>query len=450
MSSLVDKARAFALAAHQRFHRLEGHSGRHEERLAAVAERCALCTSDEVTLALAWVHDVVENTAVTFGELERELGRELGELVGELTSVSRPSDGTPAAQRAIDQEHLRRASPRAKTVKLAELIEECRVASRPDARVTTAFVRDRTLLLDLLVGGDSRSFEKAKAMLEHCVERAERFDHAPGAASHADAPVVAKNGAARPEVVAMEAAFLRAFSATDIAEPLQLFDAGRPLADARVELEATDADVVGIGRGGELVAFVDTWTQGDGAAGDHARPLRADQSVDASAGLSDVVIVLTRHDYCFVRRPDRTPSVITRGDIQKPAARVWLFGIITLAEMEFARRIRSLWPEDAWGDRLSAGRLEKARAFHGERRRRGQHLDLLDCLQLADKAQLLMTDPVELEAFGFETMSAAKRAARELESLRNNLAHAQDIVTYDWPQIIRLAWRVLPPEAHAR
>jgi hypothetical protein len=31
---------------------------------------------------------------------------------------------------------------------------------------------------------------------------------------------------------------------------------------------------------------------------------------------------------------------------------------------------------------------------------------------------------------------------RDLESLRNNLAHAQDIVTHDWPQIARLAARV--------
>jgi hypothetical protein len=29
-----------------------------------------------------------------------------------------------------------------------------------------------------------------------------------------------------------------------------------------------------------------------------------------------------------------------------------------------------------------------------------------------------------------------------MESLRNNLAHAQDIVTYDWGQIVRLTQRL--------
>ena len=31
---------------------------------------------------------------------------------------------------------------------------------------------------------------------------------------------------------------------------------------------------------------------------------------------------------------------------------------------------------------------------------------------------------------------------QELESLRNSLAHAQDIVSYDWPTIARLARRL--------
>ena len=52
-----------------------------------------------------------------------------------------------------------------------------------------------------------------------------------------------------------------------------------------------------------------------------------------------------------------------------------------------------------------------------------------------------------LEGIGFAAgnegvRSAAKQVIKELESLRNNLAHAQDIVTHDWPQIVRMAQRV--------
>jgi hypothetical protein len=88
---------------------------------------------------------------------------------------------------------------------------------------------------------------------------------------------------------------------------------------------------------------------------------------------------------------------------------------------------------------LSAGRLDKAQKLLAERRRRGQHVDLADCLQFGDKAQILMQDEQERLAFGLRTKGAARRVIGDLESLRNNLAHAQDIVTYDWPQIARLA-----------
>jgi hypothetical protein len=52
-----------------------------------------------------------------------------------------------------------------------------------------------------------------------------------------------------------------------------------------------------------------------------------------------------------------------------------------------------------------------------------------------------VAEAVQLAAFGFETKGAAHRVIKELESLRNNLSHAQDIVARDWPQIVRLARR---------
>jgi hypothetical protein len=74
-----------------------------------------------------------------------------------------------------------------------------------------------------------------------------------------------------------------------------------------------------------------------------------------------------------------------------------------------------------------------------ERQRRGQECELLDCMQLSDVAKILLAVPEERVAFGFDSTAAAKRVVKEMESLRNNLAHAQDIVTHDWAQIARMA-----------
>ena len=91
---------------------------------------------------------------------------------------------------------------------------------------------------------------------------------------------------------------------------------------------------------------------------------------------------------------------------------------------------------------VSKARLGKARALYEERLRRGQACQLLDCLQFSDLAQVLLDDAEEVRAFGFASKAVAKRAIKDFESLRNNLAHAQDIVTYDWAQIARLAQRM--------
>ena len=47
------------------------------------------------------------------------------------------------------------------------------------------------------------------------------------------------------------------------------------------------------------------------------------------------------------------------------------------------------------------------------------------------------------DALGLPSKRAGKELIKDLESLRNHLAHAQDIVSYDWVQIIRLAQRMV-------
>jgi hypothetical protein len=54
----------------------------------------------------------------------------------------------------------------------------------------------------------------------------------------------------------------------------------------------------------------------------------------------------------------------------------------------------------------------------------------------------MLNHPEFIETAGFQSTTAAKKTLKELESLRNNLAHGQDITRHDWPQIVRLARRI--------
>ena len=86
------------------------------------------------------------------------------------------------------------------------------------------------------------------------------------------------------------------------------------------------------------------------------------------------------------------------------------------------------------------GATREGRALHDERRRRGETRDLLDCIQLADKAGLLTKRPEFLARTRFSSKRAADDAYQRVQALRNGLAHAQPgLVRADWKVVVGLA-----------
>lgn len=81
--------------------------------MKAVHELVSGVTTDPATNAAARLHDLVEDTTVTIGDVRREFGDAVAQRVGELTDLSRPGDGNRAARKAIDRRHLAGASPAA-------------------------------------------------------------------------------------------------------------------------------------------------------------------------------------------------------------------------------------------------------------------------------------------------------------------------------------------------
>ena len=71
-----------------------------------------------------------------------------------------------------------------------------------------------------------------------------------------------------------------------------------------------------------------------------------------------------------------------------------------------------------------------------------QDVELLECLQLSDKANILVKDPEIRREFEFESRKEAEKAVKEFESLRNNLAHSQDIERFNWDAIVEMAQRI--------
>lgn len=237
--------------------------------------------------------------------------------------------------------------------------------------------------------------------------------------------------------------FLGAFDALDVAEPLCSFDAERPAAEVRAALTARGFDRVGVRVGGHVQGYAERDALAGGVLGDHLRPFAPDDLVADTASLQEVIESLAVNDRCFVTVLGEAAAIVTRTDLEKPPVRMFLFGLITVLELLLGRAVAQGWPEEGWRAHVAPGRLEKALALQAERGRRGHEVALLDCLQLSDKGQLALRLPEVRERFSAgASRKEALRALKELEELRNHLAHAQEIVPTGWARIATFTRRL--------
>ena len=156
------------------------------------------------------------------------------------------------------------------------------------------------------------------------------------------------------------------------------------------------------------------------------------------APLLRVLQVLRQHDRTFVSFLGTTSGIITRGDLQKAPLRMWFFNLVSLTEMQMLRLIRQRYPGGDWREPLKDERIEAAESLLSDRRRRNVHTDLADCLQFCDKRTIIVNTAGLRELFA-SSKRAASRYLGEVEDLRNDLAHSQDIITGRWPEIVDVA-----------
>ena len=437
-NDLIQRAKDFAVRAHTSIVHLRKYTkAPYATHLENVSGLVASVTRDPETIAAAWLHDVVEDTPVTIEDLEREFGRAVAGMVESLTDVSRPSDGNRAARKEKDRTHLATASPAAKTVKLADLIDNCRDICRNDQRFAPVYLEEMEGLLEVLKDGDPVLYRQARETHEECSRTL-------GTGKAAEEAVAIHRGLAASGRISnhLRRLFRDAFTIADVADPVRSFDAERDAGEVRRIMDAQEIAVACIRQDGLVAGYVQSRDLSDGRCQDHLRSFRRGQVLPGEGTLSELIMALTMHEHVFISLLGEVGAVAGRESVNTPVARMWLFGIITLTEMQLTRLVEELFPEDSWKAVVTEGRLAKAAALREERLRRGQHCRMLDCLQLSDKGQLLAERPELLQFFGFESKRTARKIVKELESLRNNLAHAQDVAAHDWAAIARLASRV--------
>ncbi len=441
MTDLLARARDYASYAHARINHKRKYTGQpYQVHLKSVVQILAQVTNDADMLAAAWLHDTVEDTEATHHQIEEQFGKNIAALVYQLTDISRPGDGNRAYRKALDRAHLAEASDEAKTIKLADVIDNTRDICKHDVKFARVYVHEVGALLDVLQGGDERLISQAQKALGKCSNKL-GIELTTGSMAYADWEEH------REQVAFSQRRALKIFgenfTAQDIAEPLRSFDLESRPESLIKTFDQTLSGVFGVRDRGQVTGYVrrDDLIDDAGGVGSVSRAFARGQVLTAKASLNDVVQVLTRYEFCFVSIMDGVAGVINRKDMEKPVVRMWLFGIVTMMEMNVSEFIR-IRLADRWQAFCSQARLKKARELQTERLRLGQQVDLLDCLQLTDKAKIFIAAAGDIDQLGFTSKGEADKFARELEMLRNHLAHGQLIADSNWPQIVGLSRRL--------
>lgn len=167
--SLVFKARAFAMAAHAAKDQRRKYTNEpyifHPAAVVALVQTVPGVTTE--MLAAAWLHDVVEDTKVPWELIREEFGPVVASMVRDLTDVSQHKDGDRPTRRAIDRAHTATASPEAKTIKLADLIDNTKNIVALDPGFAKVYLAEKRLLLDVLTEGDPTLWAQAAEQCDY-------------------------------------------------------------------------------------------------------------------------------------------------------------------------------------------------------------------------------------------------------------------------------------------
>jgi (p)ppGpp synthase/HD superfamily hydrolase len=163
MMNTVERARIFATAAHAAVGQTRKYTGEpYVVHPIEVSEIVASVGGTDAMVAAALLHDVLEDTGVTFDVLEAEFGSEVAELVLWLTDVSKPEDGNRSTRKALDRQHSAAAPAEAQTIKVADLISNTRSIVAHDPGFAKLYLEEKRMLLEVLTKADPTLLNQAQ------------------------------------------------------------------------------------------------------------------------------------------------------------------------------------------------------------------------------------------------------------------------------------------------
>jgi hypothetical protein len=200
-------------------------------------------------------------------------------------------------------------------------------------------------------------------------------------------------------------------------------------------------NVAGVRADGVIAGYVLRDELSGGMCSDFLHSFDEQVTLEASAGMPTVIKALEDTERIFLTIFGVVAGLLRKEDLEKPAARMWLFGMISVIEMSVTEAIKKRFKDDSWQGLVSPARLLKAQALFEERKESNVPCDLISCLQLIDKGTVFMKDLKLRSTTVYESRRSGERDVKRIVRLRNHLAHSHHLMPDNWDAILTLAKR---------
>lgn len=131
--------------------------------MAEVAGITASVLNHDYIIAIAWLHDCVEDCGIREEELDEKFDYDVAKSVIELSDLE---IGNREERKRLSRERLSKCSAYIQTIKCADLISNTSSIVKHDPKFAKVYLEEKRLLLDVLTKADGRLIQLAKDIIQ--------------------------------------------------------------------------------------------------------------------------------------------------------------------------------------------------------------------------------------------------------------------------------------------
>lgn len=172
--TLVERAKVFATCAHMNQTRKYTndlyivHPRQMVAMLHQVFQLGLINKITDVMVAATWLHDTVEDTPVTIGEIRQEFGDQVADLVFWLTDTTTLEDGNRAFRKEVARKRLAEAPVEAQVIKTIDLMHNAGSIALYDPDFWKVFSREAEELMEAMTKVPFALREKFREVFKVC------------------------------------------------------------------------------------------------------------------------------------------------------------------------------------------------------------------------------------------------------------------------------------------